>query len=172
MIELAAVIAEHKLDNNAEGWFKIPWRDGWNAVGLAVAASPLDYSRPWLTGVFDARRNDMTTYWEAEERMVGADPMLRAGLRCLQIKISNSHGGGHVYNAILVGPFNEPAPQEVSDTVLEHRCRDAIGTTAIMQNDVNDRLRRAFTTAWKRGLYLAAYSLPMAAIINHIKVVK
>jgi len=31
-----------------------------------------------------------------------------------------------------------------------------------MANDLNDPLRAAFTTAWKRGLYQAAYALPRA----------
>lgn len=88
--------------------------------------------------------------------------MTRAALRCLQALVAKSDGGGEVYNAILIGPFSTVLPEDVHNLVLEYRCRDSIGTTAELQNDANDRQRRAFSIAWKRGLYHAAYSLPPA----------
>jgi hypothetical protein len=60
----------------------------------------------------------------------------------------------------------------VADDILEHRCRDSIGTTAVFQGDSNDRQRGAFRTAWSRGLYLAAYSLPAATVKGQLKVIK
>lgn len=85
--------------------------------------------------------------------------LLAAGLRCVQLKLANSHGGGAVYNEILIPTFLSLEPGKVEDLVLEARCRDAIGTTHQLQGDKDDRKRQAFTTAWKRGLYLAAYSI-------------
>ena len=170
MLELAAVIAEHKFENYAAGWFKLPWRDGWNAVGLAAQAiedrpNTDDYNDHyhWLRRVVRNRETSNEVYWEAEDRLHQAiDPLTRAGLRCLQILIAKSSGGGEVYNSILVTPFAIPPSILVADFVMHHRCVDAIGTTPSLKGDGNDRLRRAFTTAWQRGLYQAAYALPQA----------
>jgi hypothetical protein len=171
--ELAAVIAEYTLDNNAENWFKLPWRNGWNAVELA-ARSAGDDEDPWLLLVCAKRIADQGAYWNAQDQLsttVTPSRMLRAALRCLQVLIANSSGGGAVYNAILRGPFEAQDPERVSDLVLEYRCRDSIGTTAVMQGDTNDRLRKAFSIAWGRGLYMAAYSLPPATVAGQLKVV-
>ena len=76
------------------------------------------------------------------------------------------------YNAILIPAFVDADPEQVADDIMEHRCRDSIGTTAVFQGDSNDRQRGAFRTAWLRGLYIAAYSLPPATVKGQIKVVK
>lgn len=166
MSELAAVIAEHTLDNNATSWFRLPWRNGWNAVELAMCAVPItEPSDLWIDDVCRLRTLDQDVYWTAQDRLsttVTPSKMMRAALRCLQALIAKSDGGGEVYNAILLGPFSEVYPEAVDSIVLEYRCRDSIGVGAELRGDVNDRLRRAFTIAWKRGLYLAAYSLPPA----------
>lgn len=185
MTELAAVIAEHKLDNNADNWFRMPWRNGWNAVELAVRAYEAAHSNeyharhqdPWLYDLCQSRTADDSYYWLAQDRLASTitpSPLMRAGLRCLQILLAKSDGGGEVYNAILRGPFSTLFAEQVGDSVLEFRCRDSIGTTAKLQGDGNDRLRRAFITAWSRGLYLAAYSLPSATVVGQLslKVVK
>src|SRR5215813_6878381 len=75
LAELASVIAEYSLDNNAEGWFKPAWRDGWNAVELAVRAAA-DYGLPvcsvdsWLNEVVSTRRTSNDVYWVAQERLL------------------------------------------------------------------------------------------------------
>jgi hypothetical protein len=169
LAELAAVIAEHKLDNNSTGWFKPPWRDGWNAVELAARAGRYD---SWLFDVCLKRRTDQEIYWAAQDRLsttISPYALTRAALRCLQVLIANSSGGGEIYNAILLEPFSTLLPENVAHLVMEHRCRDSIGVSAQMEGDGNDRLRRAFTTAWSRGLYLAAYSLPPATVKGQLK---
>jgi hypothetical protein len=173
MTELAAMIAEHKLDANAENWLKLPWRDGWNAVEMAGRATA-DFGDLWLSDVCRNRRIGPEIYWEAQDRLsmtVTHNPMMRAALRCLQALLAKSDGGGEVYNGILLGPFSSVLPETVADLVLEYRCHDAIGVWPTLIGDKNDRLRRAFATAWSRGLYLAAYSLP-PAVIPKLKVVK
>jgi hypothetical protein len=172
MAELAAVIAEYTLDNNAENWFRMPWRDGWNAVELAVSAIVDVTPDWWLIEKCEKRIIGSDTYEVAQEFM-GLTPsrMTRAALRCLQVLVAKSDGGGEIYNAILLRPFAAVYPESVADFVLEYRCRDSIGTTSELKGDANDRLRRAFATAWRRGLYLASYSLPPATT-RQLKVIK
>jgi len=176
LLDFAAVIAEHTLENNAHGWFHTPWRDGWNAIGLAYMSGTHDTFR-WLSGVLERKEVEPALYWEAADRLielqvVDTSAMERAALRCLQVLVANSSGGGHAYNAILIPPFSLLAPSEVAEHILEYRCRDSIGTTAVLQGDSNDRLRGAFRTAWTRGLYVAAYSLPQATVIGQMRVIK
>lgn len=164
--ELASVISEYEIDNNAYGWFILPWRDGWNAVELAFAcaseAGEVEDDE-WLAAVIRDRWADQDVYWKAQDRLAwGSTPnkLIRAAYRCLQVLIARSDGGGVVYNEILLGPFSELLPEKVEDRVLEYRCRDSINVSSKLAGDVNDRQRRAFTIAWKRGLYMAAYSIP------------
>jgi len=175
MTELAAVIAEHSLDNSAKNWFLTPWRSGWNAVELAVRATDAPEDDGWLGDVCRTRAVGEEIYWIAQDRLstvITPSPMMRAGLRCLQLMLARSDGGGEVYNAVLLGPFSTILPENVADLVMEYRCRDSIGVSMILRSDVNDRLRRAFMTAWKRGLYHAAYSLPSAAPTRALKVIR
>ncbi|MGH7179934.1 MAG: hypothetical protein ACREJC_21335 [Tepidisphaeraceae bacterium] len=169
LTELAAVIAEHSLDNNAENWFSIPWRDGWNAVELAAAVAEPD---SWLRDVCQNRRTEQDVYWEAQDRLaLMPSKMSRAALRCLQILIAKSDGGGEVYNAILLAPFSVLLPENVDRLVRDYRCHDSIGLYPKPQGDEHDRLRRAFSIAWDRGLYHAAYSLPRVSL-TRLSVVK
>lgn len=177
LVELASVLNEYSLDNNARGWFRPAWRDGWNAVELAASASTAD-EIAWLRTLCQDHRMSPPAadlYYRAEEQLAimrwqtPGDSRGRAALRCLQVLVANSDGGGEVYNSILFGPFSEMLPEDVSELVLEHRCRDSIGTTAQLQGDGNDRQRRAFTIAWKRGLYLAAYAIKPAIQTFHTK---
>lgn len=170
------MIAEHKLDSNAENWFKLPWRNGWNAIDLALHVAQNETElEPWLSTVCRNRSTGQDVYWTAQDLLsttVTPNRMMRAALRCLQILIANSDGGGEVYNAILLGPFSTILPERVNDLVMEYRCRDSIGVSAVLRGDGSDRLRRAFTIAWKRGLYHAAYSLPMAPPTSPLQVIK
>lgn len=183
---LAEVINEHTLENNARGWFVLPWHSGWNAAALAYEA--------WIVVSHEAgsivideqleRRiklmiqfGDETTrvYEDANElldlasdlvAMAGCDDVrfLTAALRCIQIQISNSSGGGTAYNGVLLRPFERVSRSDLfAAAVMRNRCRDAIGVSAVFAQDSNDRLRRAFQIAWSRGLYRAAYALPRAA---------
>jgi len=181
LAELAAVIAEFQLDNNVHGWFRPAWRDGWQAIELAWSSwgslgwgIPTEYEQEishWLFSML-ARRTVTTDVYERAGDLIETLPSigdmrrskyLIAAFRCYQILIANSSGGGEVYNDVLKKAFDGieiEEPLGYAEHILEYRCRDAIGTTAQLQGDANDRLRRAFRTAWQRGLYLAAYSLP------------
>lgn len=180
LAELAGVLSEYALDNTAYGWFRPPWRDGVNAINLAMVAamsarltSPNAYldvtnAREILGLITEPTVNSTLAYEQAGrlynsliQPKVNTDPVrfLAAALRCFQLKIANSHGGGTVYNEILVAAFLPVEPALVESSVLEHRCRDALGTTSHLQGDKHDRERSAFSIAWKRGLYFAAYSI-------------
>lgn len=166
MAELAAVIAEHQLEQNATGWLRLPWRDGRNAVSLAAALSPHD-TPAWLVEALISPTIDPSLYWRAADSSTDPCPLQRAALRCFQVLVADSDGGGHVYNDILRQPIDRLCRDGITDDLInaisKHRCKDAIGVGPKLTNDEDDRLRRAFTTAWSRGLYHAAYSLPQAS---------
>ena len=178
LLELAGVLSEYQLDNNAYGWFRPPWRNGECAIGLAAAAAyqtgifdgniETVYDETIIKALIDEAPRDSMTYERAGElhrRLIQPKintttaRLLAAALRCVQLKISNSHGGGMVYNEILIPAFLPIKEQLVEGLVLDFRCLDALGTTRQLTNTNADRQRSAFTIAWKRGLYLAAYAL-------------
>jgi hypothetical protein len=179
LLELASVLAEYQLDNNAYGWFRPAWRDGECAISLAkcVAVDPKikDWINPDIIGgacfLINSGRRDGAAYETAgqlynqivQPRINTTSALLIAvALRCLQLKIANSHGNGTAYNELLLPVFLSIEPALVEQHVLEFRCNDAIGTTHHLRGDHNDRKRSAFAIAWKRGLYLAAYSISPA----------
>jgi hypothetical protein len=183
LIELASVLAEYQLDNNAYGWFRPLWRGGeWaTKLPLHVACMSEIFDRDTkeelvkataLINGWDRTGLTPTLVYETAGKLYQqmVQPKLNtpsagfiaASMRCLQLLVSNSHGGGAVYNEILIPAFLGIEPDLVENAVLEYRCLDSIGTTHILKGDRNDRQRAAFTTAWRRGLYLAAYSLPPA----------
>lgn len=163
--ELAAVIDQHRLDQNAEGWFEIPWRDGWNATDLAYHAFErltVGNDHLELTKILGERKLSAELYWRASEEItnnnaLGSSRFLYAAWRCLQVLVSNSSGGGVVYNDILRRAFR--GYDGLEDIVLMHRMRDALGVHSVMDGGTMDRARGAFRIAWKRGLYHAAYSI-------------
>lgn len=175
LLELARSIAEYQLDNNAYGWFRPAWKSGEWAISLAksIALGPLCAPEDWhpsydeILLVLDGPRSP-----EAYERAgqlhsaliqpkvnTNTARLLAAALRCLQALIANSHGGGTVYNEILIPAFLPLDVLAVADSVLYWRCCDAIGTPPTLHGDRNDSARGAFSTAWRRGLYLAAYAI-------------
>ena len=182
--DLAVVLSEFNLDNNAYGWFRPPWRNGEWAAGLAkhvaeIVEDPGHPSGTLLCGLawnlIDSPRASVGAYREHYEKAgqlynqlvaphfnTDRTRLTAAALRCLQLKIANSDGGGAVYNEVLIPAFLPIEPALVERAVLEFRCNDSIGTTSVLQGDHNDRQRHAFTIAWRRGLYLAAYSIPPA----------
>jgi hypothetical protein len=179
LAELAGVLSEYALDNTAYGWFRPPWRDGAHAVDLACSAAMTLSSASAYPDMANAREvlsltsstthmNSSLAYEQAGrlyngliQPKINTDPIrfLATALRCFQLKIANSHGGGIAYNEILIAAFLPIEPALVERLVLEYRCRDAIGTTSHLQGDKHDRERSAFSIAWKRGLYFAAYSI-------------
>lgn len=173
--ELAAVLYEHQLETNATGWFKMPWRNGWNAVEMARWLSLISLAGEipaFLERVSRNRDSSAPSYWRASELILTMDHNRKAAnytyaaLRCYQVLASNSHGGGEVYNAILQRAFEKHsqidtgiADQALGDVVMRYRMRDAILIDSDRTGDSLDRYRRAFETAWRRGLYHAAYSI-------------
>ncbi len=176
---LASVIAEYQLDNTAYGWFRPLWKNGLNAAALARDAAR-------APGVADglgmaAERDAMAlldrglvepdlyekcgaVYTALVQPKINTNTcrLLAVGLRCMQLSIARSDGGGTVYNELLIPVFLPLDPKHVELLVLEHRCKDAIGTTSHLKGDRNDRQRSAFRIAWQRGLYLAAYAISPA----------
>lgn len=174
LTELAEVLDEYRLDNNAENWFTIPWRDGWCAVELAYEAY-IHYStgndHEELTKIIAERQQTAELYWRAGEEIangnaLGSSRFLYAAWRCLQVLLSYSSGGGEVYNDILRRAFRGLADEQGEDIVLIARMRDALGVPSSMDGGTMDRARRAFRIAWKRGLYHAAYSIQPAKQIT------
>ncbi len=181
---LASVIGEFQLDNTAYGWFRPPWRDGLWAVSLAFSAARAPGIADGLSLIAEQDAAKLLDWFLDKNHKMPDDVyekagsiynalvqpkintntarLLAAALRCLQLKIARSDGGGAVYNEILIPVFLPLEPKLVVDLVLQCRCHDAIGTSHQLQGDRNDRQRQAFRIAWQRGLYLAAYSLPPA----------
>lgn len=176
---LASVIGEFQLDNTAYGWFRPPWRDGLNAAALAreAARAPGVADAIGLAAESDAanlldhglgepdlyeKAGSIYAALIAPKINTNTARLLAIALRCVQLRVARSDGGGSVYNELLIPVFLPLDPKHIADLVLEQRCRDSIGTTHQLQGDRNDRQRQAFRIAWERGLYLAAYSLPPA----------
>lgn len=184
LTELMSVLSEESLVPSVGNWFAIPWRDGWNAASLArvcytrFAGDDGGHVDP-LINVRLARwilDRDMspTVYEQAGDAILEvsgkvslhaltAAGLLLCSLRCVQLVVSNSSGGGATLNDVLLHRFERiPWTVYFADEVRDARCRDAIGVGAQLNNDANDRLRRAFRLAWDRGLYRVAYALPRA----------
>ena len=179
LTELAELISEYKLDNNAEGWLLLPWRSGWSVVALCLAidmklrghviygaGAPADVDtslRVWAA----TREITSNVYFAADnlrEGLKDTSPALGCALRCVQVMIARSDGGGAVYNDILKPLFHRLRSfmHVLAPAVMDARCRDAIGVGPNLMNDADDRRRRAFKIAWERGLYHAAYAIPPA----------
>lgn len=89
-------------------------------------------------------------------RWSNATPFVRAAMRCVQVLVANSDGGGHVYNAIL-GPI---AASITEEDIITWRCADAIGVhPSEPATPEIERRRRLFATAWRRGLFHLAYAI-------------
>lgn len=183
LAKLASVIAEYQLDNNAHGWFVLPWRNGWNAARLAYeiwewncpkaggpgveANGDTRFAYEFAIKLLETRTAETFAYVHLEDLIANlkdseCDRRLRACLRCIQITIANSSGGGNAYNDVLRPVVEGLSEEDVVDFITEWRCHDAIGTGPQLTGDANDRQRHAFVIAWRKGLYHAAYSLPPA----------
>lgn len=105
-----------------EEWFRVPWRDGRNAIRLCLDAALFKFAAGpdsttallWLTDLVGRTRETLTTvdYNEAE-RLAGelsrsstaADVFLGAAMKIAANWIANSDGGGYVPNVYLTGAF-------------------------------------------------------------------
>jgi hypothetical protein len=165
------LLDEHRLDRNADGWLTLPWRNGWCASELAfmVAHRITNHATPGLEPspfnllrkIIRARAAHREVYYVLDEalltiRWTDATPAMRASMRCVQVLVANSDGGGHVYNAIL-GPI---AASITEEDIITWRCADAIGVhPSEPATPEIERRRRLFATAWRRGLFHLAYAI-------------
>lgn len=165
MRELLAVLFESKADYNVTGWLSVPWRDGWNAARLAlnITRTAREFERiepvfAYVDGIWISGARSPAAYNELQEILYTmpwshASPPLRAAMRCMQVVIANSDGGGHVENAIL----DNIVWGEHDELMLDARRIDAVGHDI---SPVGERRRQAFITAWRKGLYKVAYAIP------------
>lgn len=179
---LAEVLDEHRLDQNVEGWFTIPWRDGWRAVELGIAMT-LRYNKPqaeadiqiynFISDAIVRRNASPEAYWQSAEIIQlcnliqdrNTHAFLYASLRCFQVLSSNSSGGGEVYNYLLKRALQTISVQIAGyeGLVMKYRCYDALGIDEKMaQHDFYTKSVKAFEIAWKRGLFHAAYAIAPA----------
>lgn len=183
---LAEVLDEHRLDTNVDGWFTMPWRDGWRAVelGLAMALCYNDIQAGVDLQVVDFIRNAVVNrnsspelYWQSAEIIQlcnliqdrNTHAFLYASLRCFQVLSSNSSGGGEVYNYLLKRALNTTSEpwSSLEDLVMKFRCYDALGLDEKMaKHDFFAKSVKAFEIAWKRGLFHAAYAIAPAKRIT------
>lgn len=167
-----ALLAEDVGLPGPPGWFSVPWRDGRYAMGLVAAlayrvAQPLTLA-PALASRLHAAltlsEQQRDVYWVCDDLRdeayyVDLPPTLQTlaimRLRMLQLLVSNSHGGGHGYNTVLLGSWHKlvfPDALPVAEIVQAQRASDAVGVA-------DARRRAAFKAAWAAGLYRAAYAL-------------
>lgn len=171
LTELALALDTGRREQDPEEWFKLPWRDGRNAMDLAldvaISLSHAPDKKRYLNEVRQTLKAPPAphSYEVAEETLLQLleydEPSswrlaVRAAIRCRQLWLSTSHGGGHGYNAVLSMLATFMTPEQM----LGYRCKDAIGVYPYLCNDMDDNLRRAFAIAWNRGLFQTAYSLP------------
>lgn len=171
LADLITLLDEHRGETSVKGWLSVPWRDGWNAAHLALniagAVSQEEYERTRATShelmdIMTSGNRTQSTYEALEDilrtiRWSSATPALRVAARIMQVVIAKSDGGGHVENVIL-----EPIVTSESEPwMLAHRAIDALGLNVLGTNTPEAvRRKKAFDTAWKRGLYRVAYALP------------
>ena len=170
LIELAEALATNVHDDDPHGWLRLPWNNGWHAVELAREIAELTDRHAGFRDpmrLLCSQRVVTSEVYDEAGRLAalayGTGPAYYVALRCLQMLIANSDGGGHVYNAWLLPVLLRLTDEELGPTsvaVRTWRCHDAIGTGPNLRGNLHDPLRRAFVTAWTRGLYQAAYSLP------------
>lgn len=167
LAELAELLFEHKLDGNAANWLTLPWRSGWNAIGLAldVAGVSVTWHKQtnWLNLLLEGMPVEPAAYLIADEYLLEVcrngyhEQGIRAALRCLQMMIAKSDGAGHNFNHALQAIHEAIA----SEQMIKWRAFDALNYDhRTLITPAVERGRRAFTIAWRRGLFHAAYALP------------
>lgn len=168
LAELATVLDERRLEAGSVGWFELPWYDSSNACDLALETFERRWPRAhgWGAGISEAHNLVVTRpmsaqgYHEATDFLCSTirgelgegTTLLRAALRCYQLAITHNHG-------IAPNEILRPIDDFDEDLVERWRCKDAIGVFPQLNNDADDRRRRAFSIAWKRGLFHAAYAI-------------
>lgn len=180
--ELWDVLSE---SHGVPSW-ETPWRNGVNVVGLCLAVhrtlvpketkhlDVVEELRRFTERTDEFRVDDYWTLQRVQDHLAGQihypwERMLDVGARSAQLVISASHGGGRVYNDLLqlAWPTISQLPRLIPDHLVrrcgallrEFRCKDALNVDPSFDGGQDDRLRRAFYTAWDRGLYQVAYAV-------------
>lgn len=166
--QLLSVLEDELPTPTVAAWLSIPWRDGWNAAGLAldIAAETSEIGRvrdtyEKLVLLHRQNRRSSETYSILEGllltiRWSHATPALRVAARCMQVVIAKSDGGGQVENANL----EQIVTTDDALLVRTYRMCDALGLVDTDQGHEVERRKSAFKTAWSRGLYRVAYAIP------------
>jgi len=163
LLDLARALDENRCESSLDGWLSVPWRNGRNAIVLAERISALlgepdDDDGWWLAEQLKRPRGGVDVYHEAQERSFATKSLvIKAGLRCMQLWISNSDGGGEIYNVVLRRALIGVDERRIAELVEGIRREDALGDEPIGPR--RERARAAFRIAWRRGLYAAAYAL-------------
>ena len=169
-LDVWALLAEDVSQHNPEGWFSIPWKDGRNVARMltTIAAAELAEGVPCAVATaleMQHTYTDVDGYMDCQDlrdQVMRADvsPTLQTlcvmRLRAMQLFMSNSHGGGHGYNTVLLRYWHKlviPNVDAVARAVAAARASDALGWKA------DARRVEAFKSAWDAGLFRAAYAL-------------
>jgi hypothetical protein len=173
--DLFALLLEQSVPSTPQGWFSVPWRNGFHAVWLAYHLD-LDLrsdGRELRKSVFDcligaensARVETPKYYWSARkliraltQNMVFPEALISA-LRMMQLYVSSSDGGGHGYNEHLLSLCEKLLERGHTEETLARSVRQARAVDVVGAATSSEQQRRlaAFYTAWDRGLYKLAY---------------
>jgi hypothetical protein len=167
LAQIAQLLDEHRLETNATGWFKLPWRNGYFATALALEVFDCAAERDAITipsALSDARHHiQKMTYEELDDLRHGMpiyhflSRYIRGAIRCRQLLLSKSDGGGYGYNDVLRVAVGDHVGEE---QMIEWRARDALNVLpADRSTQAWESARKTFELAWKRGLYHAAYAI-------------
>lgn len=165
LAQIAQLLDEHRLETNAKGWFTMPWRNGRYAVGLALTVFGTERVR--AVSIPDvlllAWHNISSMSYEELDDLRYLMPIdhhlsrfIRGALRCQQLLLSKSDGGGMVYNDVLSVAIGDYVSEE---QMIEWRARDALNVPVGQTTAAWEHARKTFGLAWKRGLYHAAYAI-------------
>lgn len=169
-LDVFTLLREDVGAQNAEGWFSMPWRQGkWaqqlvRRLYMRTGRVPHDRTEAEECA-YTVEAGWPEAYWLCERLRVelmhdniplNAQILLGMRLRMLQLEDSNSHGGGHGYNNVLLSGWHrlDLTPLgDIAGLVRLHRQCDVLG------EDPDPRRAAAFDEAWRHGFFRAACAL-------------
>lgn len=178
--DLIALLLEQTVPSTPAAWFESPWKDGRNAIRLAVTlAEPIPATlhspRAFLLICLDGEVMNSTAYWQASKFRntiradAFADPCSAVALeRAMEMYMrwaSRSDGGGLGYNMHLSSICEYMLEhgrqlEEIEPIVRKGRQRDFVGVAFDDPEPADEQMQRrlrAFETAWKAGLFKVAF---------------
>lgn len=173
--DLFALLLEQSVPSTPQGWFSVPWRNGFRAIWLAYQLDfgTGSYSLELRKRVYDClinaeksvRTETTQYYWAARglirelaQSVVFPEAMISA-LRMMQLYVSSSDGGGQGYNDHLLMLCERVMERGLSEHNVGRAVRHSRALDVVSDEDSPTYQRRlaAFYTAWDRGLYKLAY---------------